>query len=294
MLRWRLFGISFCIEPSFWLMNALWAYILYSPIMGMNRNQLITRELLILMLVWVLCMLVAVMAHELGHVITGRIFGQPGSITLTGMGGQAVGGYDELSPWKRILVIMAGPGAGFLLCAAIVAVDGKYWNDCMDWMINNAPGGLFWEKFKCEWFLIEHVLPDVRRGGWVRYPIYHMSILILFMISLFMNIMNLLPIIPMDGGMIFKEICVLVSPRGGLKFAFIWSFVLALAATLYLLLVVLVQYRFMDKPFELYYPFAFPEFSLFIFAGLAFQSFRVYRQLSAMERHSQYSQRDDY
>src|SRR5262245_55234268 len=180
MLRWRLFGISFCIEPSFWLMNALWAYILYAPIMNMPRNQLLSKELLIMMLIWILCMLVAVMAHELGHVITGRIFGQPGNITLSGTGGQAVGGYDELSPWKRILVILAGPCAGFLLVAAIVAVDGKYWNECMQWMINNAPGGLFWEKFKCEWFLIEHVLPDTRQqNGW-KYPTYQLSMLILF------------------------------------------------------------------------------------------------------------------
>jgi Zn-dependent protease len=295
MLRWRLFGISFCIEPSFWLMNALWAYILYAPIMGARRDQLITRELLILMLIWILCMLVAVMAHELGHVITGRIFGQPGSITLTGMGGQAVGGYDELSPWKRILVIVMGPCAGFLLAAALVALDGRYWNASMVWMSNNAPGGLFWESLKCEWFLITHILPDAL-AGWPnnpKYPIYAISLLILFMISLFMNIMNLLPIIPMDGGMIFKELCVLVSPRGGLKFAFIWSFALAVMASIYMLLVVLHRYDFIKQP-DLYYPFAFPEFSLLIFASLAFQSFRVYQQLSAMERHSQYSQRDDY
>src|SRR5262245_8574125 len=213
MLRWRLFGISFCIEPSFWLMNALWAYILYAPIMNMPRNQLLSKELLIMMLIWVLCMLVAVMAHELGHVITGRIFGQPGSITLTGMGGQAVGGYDELSPWKRILVILAGPCAGFLLVAVLVAVDGRLWNNvCIRWMINNAPGGLFWENFKVEWNLILKILPDAHDRDWGKYPLYDLSITILFMISLFMNIMNLLPIIPMDGGMIFKEICVLVSP----------------------------------------------------------------------------------
>ena len=34
MLRWQLFGIKFAIHPSFWLMNALWAYILYRPLMG--------------------------------------------------------------------------------------------------------------------------------------------------------------------------------------------------------------------------------------------------------------------
>jgi Zn-dependent protease len=240
------------------------------------------------MLVWILCMFVSVMAHELGHVFFVRIFGQPASITLTGLGGQATHEYVELAWWKRILISAAGPGAGFLLVALIVAVDGRYWNWSMDWMVNNM-GGLFWENFKCDWFLIEKVLPDARRA---RYPIYEISILVLFMITLFTNIMNLLPIIPMDGGNIFKVICVLVSPRGGLMFAFIWSFTLALMLTLYFLIVVLKRYDFISKP-DLWYPFAFPEFSLLIFAMLAFQCFRAYRQLAAMERHALYHQRED-
>jgi Zn-dependent protease len=294
MLRWRLLGISFCIEPSFWLMNALWAYILYAPIVHMPRNQLVTRELLYWMLIWILCTLLAVMVHELGHAVTGRIFGQPGSITLTGTGGQAVGSYDELSAWKRMLVIMAGPCAGFLLAAAIIAIDGRWWNLWMNWLTINIPFKNLWEQLKCDWFLIDHVLPDARRFDFGHYVWYDRSVLILLMISLFMNVMNMLPIIPMDGGMLFKEICVLISPRSGLKFAFIWSFALALIVTLYFLVIVLAKYEFIDKKYEQYYPFALPEFSLVIFAGLSFQCFRTYRQLSAMERHAQYSQRDDY
>ena len=105
-------------------MNALWAFILYGPLThDQERGQLLSRGLIILMVIWILCSLVAVMVHELGHVILGRIFGQPGDITVTGLGGQAVGGYGELSAWKRILVIFAGPGAGFLFVAAVTAVD---------------------------------------------------------------------------------------------------------------------------------------------------------------------------
>src|SRR5437870_4908604 len=129
MLRWRLFRINFCIHPSFWFMNALWAYILYRPLTGHAEDgQLVTRELL--MLIWILCSLAAVMVHELGHVIMGRIFGQPGDITITGLGGQAVGGYGELSSWQRILVIFAGPCAGFLFVFALSAVDGRPWGEC--------------------------------------------------------------------------------------------------------------------------------------------------------------------
>src|ERR1019366_8040174 len=173
------------------------------------------------------------MVHELGHVITGRIFGQPGNITITGMGGQAVGEYGELSSWQRLLVIMAGPCAGFLFVAALTAVDGRPWNWCME--------HLHLSSLKCEWFLINWINPklalfDLMQG---QYPIYDLVIILLFSVNLFMNIMNLLPIIPMDGGMVFKEICVMISPRSGLKFAFICSFGLATIVALYLVVIVL-------------------------------------------------------
>jgi stage IV sporulation protein FB len=296
MLRWRLFGINFCIQPSFWFMNALWAYILYQPMMRPARGDLFTRELLIMMLIWVLCMLVAVMVHELGHVILGRIFGQPGNITISGLGGQAVGEYGAISPWKRILVIAAGPCAGFLFVAALTAVDGRPWNFCMDWLSINLKMP-FLSRLTCDWFLID--LYD-KNLAFVRDPLfmdprsyYVLVLLLLFSVNLFMNIMNLLPIIPMDGGMIFKEICVLIAPRGGLKFAFICSFGMASLMTVYLLVVVLSKYKFIGPQYEGYYPFAFPEFSLIIFGSLAYQSLQAYRQLSAMQRHRDFMQDDD-
>lgn len=287
MLRWRLFGINFCIQPSFWFMNALWAYILYQPLMGPRGNQLFTREILILMLIWVLCMLVCIMVHELGHVIVGRIFGQPGNITITGLGGQAVGEYGAISPWKRILVIMAGPCAGFLFIAVLTAFDGRPWNWCVEYL--NLP------SLKCEWFLINRINPKLVLFGLMQgqFPIYDLVVILLFSVNLFVNLMNLLPIIPMDGGMILKEVCVLIAPRGGLRFAFTCSFGLASLMTLYLLVVVLSVYGYIAPRYRNYYPFAFPEFSLIIFAMLAYQSLKAYRQLSAMQRHRDYMQYDD-
>ena len=280
MLRWRLLGINFCIQPSFWLMNALWGYILSGPISGRNR-QLTGSELLIFILVWILCTLISVLVHELGHVITGRIFGQPGNITVTGLGGQAVGEYGELRPWQRILVVFMGPGAGFAFVALMVCFDPTYWNMIVMW--------LEWpEWLKVNLFWIDKIDPLLRMGG---SETYDLAWPILFFINLFVNIMNLLPIIPMDGGMIFKEVCCLISPRGGLKFAFIWSFVLALGVTAYMLIVVLMKYQIITQPLPVYYPFVFPEITLIMFGMMAYQCLQSYRQLAALERHSLY--RDD-
>jgi len=262
-------------------MNALFGYVLSTPIAGQNR-QLTGSELLTFILVWILCALISVMIHELGHVITGRIFGQPGNITVTGLGGQAVGEYGELRPWQRILVVFMGPGAGFAFVALMVCFDPKYWNMIVMW--------LEWPDWlKVNLFWIDNIDPLLRMGG---SPTYDLAWPILFFINLFVNIMNLLPIIPMDGGMIFKEVCCLISPSGGPKFAFISSFVLALGVTGYMLIVVLMKHEIITQPLPVYYPFVFPEITLIMFAMMAYQCLQSYRQLASTERHEMYKNDD--
>jgi stage IV sporulation protein FB len=289
MLRWRLFGISFCIEPSFWFINALFAMFLFldGSLAGGPRGD---RTLLVFILVFVLCTLVSVMVHELGHVITGRIFGQPGSIKLSGMGGQAVGGYDELSSWKRMIVIVMGPVAGFTFCALIVAIDSTAWNGFMDWLTVKTNSAFFLDlQLRLHW------IDSLGFGEWRRNQVfaYRMTINILTFINLFVNIMNLFPIIPMDGGMLFKEICVLIAPKGGLKFAFAVSVILAGALALFYLDLTLEKYGYLQRRLEEYYPFGLPEFSLVVFLSMTWQCIQAYRQLVVMDRHALYKERDD-
>jgi hypothetical protein len=287
MLRWRLFGINFCIQPSFWLMNALWGLLMAGPI---SQHQVDNRAILIFIAVWIAVALVSVMVHELGHQIVGRIFGQPGNITLSGLGGQTVGSYDELRPWQRILLYMAGPGAGFAFLALIVAADSTTWNRFMDYLIE-VSGSMFWDDWKIRLFWIDKTgLGEWRRAGYFPYVV---TISLLTFLNLFVNIMNLLPIIPMDGGMIFKEICCLLSPRYGLKIAFGFSFLLACTTSVFLLVVVLERYKILPKFLEPYYPFGFPEFSLILFVSLAYQCFQAYRQLLVRDRHQAYMEDDD-
>ena len=39
MLRWRIFGINFCIQPSFWFMNALWALLMAGPVSFVSTHS---------------------------------------------------------------------------------------------------------------------------------------------------------------------------------------------------------------------------------------------------------------
>lgn len=279
MLRWRLLGISFCIEWSFWIMNALWAYIIYTYVPGIRGVGLVAY-----VLIWVLCTLVSVMVHELGHVVTARIFGQPGNITLTGLGGQAVGEFGALAVWQRILVICAGPGAGFLLAVALIFFDAQTtnWNLLMDML--DVPA------LKVRWFGVDLIDPLLRMGGSEHYAL---AINILLMINLFVNVINLFPIIPMDGGMLLKEFCCLIAPRSGTRIAFGLSFVLAGAITLFFLVIVLAKYRVIANPFTWEYPLLFPELTLIVFGFMAYRCYSMFRQLAVMDRHRDYMEDDD-
>jgi Zn-dependent protease len=69
---------------------------------------------------WVAIVFVSVMLHELGHATMGLAFGLSPSIDLHGMGGTTswTGG-PPLPTGKRILISLAGPFAGFALAALV-------------------------------------------------------------------------------------------------------------------------------------------------------------------------------
>ena len=98
----------------------------------------------------------------------------------------------------------------------------------MDYLMS-VTNSTWWDGWKVRLFWIDHTpLRAWRADGNFAYMV---TVSILTFVNLFVNIMNLFPIIPMDGGMIMKEICCLILPRQGLKIAFGISFFLALAAS---------------------------------------------------------------
>ena len=126
----------------------------------------------------------------------------------------------------------------------------------------------WWDGWKVRLFWIDHTpLRAWRADGNFAYMV---TVSILTFVNLFVNIMNLFPIIPMDGGMIMKEICCLILPRQGLKIAFGISFFLALAASVFYLDLALEKYEVLPKRLQPYYPFGFPEFSLVVFLSMAY------------------------
>src|SRR5262245_43242447 len=108
-LNFSLFGIPIRIHPLFWLVSA---------ILGWNGHDPKTT------LIWVACVFVSILIHELGHALTAQSYGWPPEIVLYSFGGyasfQPTGGYTT---GRSILISFAGPGAGFVLYGLVRAFE---------------------------------------------------------------------------------------------------------------------------------------------------------------------------
>jgi len=123
-------------------------------------------------LVWVGVVFVSILVHELGHALMARQYGFRPAIMLYSMGGLTSWQMTHpISEWKRILVSAAGPMAGFVLGTAVILAKGSMPADS-PYFASMAVRDLIWVNI-----------------GW--------------------GVLNLLPILPLDGGHIMNSIAVL-------------------------------------------------------------------------------------
>lgn len=135
------------------------------------------------LVIWIAIVLVSVVIHELGHALVGRAFGLTPRIELHGMGGLTFfdGARTQLSTGKSILISIAGPGAGFLFAAVVVGAQ---------------LAGL-------------HPL----------HPLARHAFGLLLWVNVAWGVFNLLPMLPLDGGNVLRDIARAVSPVHGEKAA---------------------------------------------------------------------------
>ena len=148
------------------------------------------------LLIGVACTFVSILIHELGHSLMFRAYWMHSAIMLYGFGGLAMPDGDlEKRSW-RIIVSLAGPLANFL-------VFGIVWGS----------------NYVQPWALEEpHLL--------VTYSI-------LFSINLYWGILNLLPVWPLDGGKISRELWTMKHPYGGVASSLKMSVFVAIVFSLY-------------------------------------------------------------
>jgi Zn-dependent protease len=195
-LNFSLFRIPIRVHPFFWIISAVlgdWVFRVWGfPYL----------------LLWIACVFVSILLHELGHALTGRLFGNRAHILLYGFGGLAIGSVDPHNRrWERIAVLLAGPGIQLVLYAILWSVT---------WYLGepNSParGHLLWGGYA--------LLRVVGEPAAV-------TLCLLMLINLIWPIFNLLPIWPLDGGRIMREVVEGIRPRDGTVISLVISAVVS-------------------------------------------------------------------
>jgi Zn-dependent protease len=191
-LNWRMFGIPVRVHPFFWLTTA---------VLGSEA----AKEGFELLLVWIACVFVSILIHELGHVFMGRVFAADGHIVLYSFGGLAIGSNQLSSRWQRVAVCFAGPFAGFVFLGVIILAFQVL-----------APKGVPIILDDMAWLLGM----DVSGGnGFFESRLVERAVFDLVFINLLWGLLNLLPIWPLDGGQISNDVLDACWPGRGLRAA---------------------------------------------------------------------------
>jgi stage IV sporulation protein FB len=198
------------------------------------------------LLIWIAVVFVSILVHELGHALAIRRFGSDSRIVLWCFGGLAIPYSSAGRRWKQIAIALAGPTAGFILCGLVYGSD-QLWH----------------------WGSNAKVL-----------PINYLYIA-LFEVNLVWGIFNLLPVIPLDGGQVTRELCEGKWRGRGLQVALKISVGFAAAVTLYCALR-WIEARQGGGPLTDHLPSWFPHGSLYtavLFAVLAVQNYQYLQQV---------------
>lgn len=179
-LHFRLFGIPVRVHPFFWVVALL---------LGITGREQADPFVTLL---WVAVVFVSILVHEFGHAFTQRHYGGHPWITLHGIGGLASCDDCDRSTSSQIIISLAGPAAGFLFAAVIVGVliaTGHF----VGFRLSLIP--VVWRPYES--------MVDI-------------VVLQFLWINILWGVINLLPIYPLDGGRVAREVLTLGHPRQGI------------------------------------------------------------------------------
>jgi Zn-dependent protease len=216
-LHFRLFGIPVRVSPFFWVTTVILQVGLGSKVSPAE------------LLIWIAVVFVSILIHELGHALLQRTFGGRPWIVLHGFGGLSVCPDCDRRAGRQILISLAGPAAGFL--AALVALT----------VVKASGHAVGWSS---SGIIPDDVIPMRILGGELYWqPLRSLNAnLVLYKIldvNIFWGLVNLLPVYPLDGGRVARELCTLGDARRGIVLSLQLSIVTAGLMAAY----VLVEWR---------------------------------------------------
>ena len=151
------------------------------------------------LLIWIAVVFVSILVHELGHALAFRRFGSDSRIILWMFGGLAVPYSSVGRRWKQIVVSPGGAACRF----------------------HSLRVGLWLDKL----FALGFARQRASRSFISTAPCSH--------VNLIWGIFNLLPVIPLDGGQVSRELCEGEMARAGLADGLKISIGFAAAVALY-------------------------------------------------------------
>jgi Zn-dependent protease len=191
-LRFSLFGIPVRVHPLFWLIALLLGGRATNPVD---------------IFIWIAAVFISILIHELGHALAMRYHGQRSQILLHSMGGLTIPepvawgtGWANvrLSPNQEIFITAAGPGMGFLFAAAILFIIRMF-------------GGVV------ELTTLLGFIPIPVAGFLGGNETLNAFIGTMLFVNVVWGIFNLLPVYPLDGGQIARNIIIQYDPWNGTR-----------------------------------------------------------------------------
>jgi Zn-dependent protease len=209
-LQFNIAGIPVRVHPLFWLVALFVSG-------GLNSVGVI-------IILGLLAVFVSILVHELGHAFTMQFYGERARVVLYWLGGLAISGGDvwdlgyatqRRTPQQQIVISAAGPAAGFVLAALVAglvyALRGQV-------VAMGSPIPFFYVAFD----------GDTRPSD-----IAILTLQILLNINIFWGLLNLLPVYPLDGGQIARQMFVLNNPYEGITKSLWLSLVVAAAVAVF-------------------------------------------------------------
>ena len=197
-LNFQILGIPVRVHPFFWLVAFL---------LGMSDSEPVS------VLIWVVAVFVSILVHELGHAIAARAHGWPPRITLYSFGGLATYSPTYHTPRSQILISAAGPAAGFALAIAVILAVrlaghkiGFFSGGSPDFEALGVGDVLWLRLVTFGVYLTPFTAPQMNH-----------LVFDLLQINILWGLVNLLPVYPLDGGHIARELLLVANARTGIK-----------------------------------------------------------------------------
>jgi len=210
-LNFSIFGYRVRISVWFWLV----AFLLGARLLDGPYPRLIFA--------WVVVMFVSILIHELGHCLAFTKFGIRSHVVLYQFGGLAIPesarlGYGgRLKPWQQIAISAAGPAIQLFL-AAILIVSVR---------VAGYQAPFYLGDLDLSW------LTGTGKSLAGDNVVMANVVFFLLQVNIFWALLNLLPIYPLDGGQIARELFLLYSRREPIERSLILSIATAVGVAIW-------------------------------------------------------------